>query len=184
MLEWSQASSGKGLSIPHWSTKAPLGARHKSCNPWKQSRAAEEKPICFAAVCNICRKGVVFCFGFLLFFSRKPESWAADIWRRVVYKGEAVLWQLAGAEWQMLLQTSAVGQHNNKTIPLIWHLIPLSTGPQPLSRHSALIIKTHSLRISLGGMVEGRNKKKKSQRAQAQGKLVNITADRVGVIGF
>lgn len=64
MLEWSQASSGKGLSIPHWSTKAPLSARHKSCNPWKQSRAAEEKPICFAAVCNICRKGV----GFLGFF--------------------------------------------------------------------------------------------------------------------
>lgn len=153
---------GKALSVPHGTTKALLGARHNSRNPWKTKQDGERGANLLRCSPQYFAKR--FFFFFLL---KKPESVKADIWRRVVYKGGAVLWQLAGAEWQMLLQTSAASQHNNKTIPLIWHLIPLSTELQPLSGHPVLITKTHLQTISLGGMGEG--KIKKSQRAQAQG---------------
>lgn len=114
-----------------------------------------------------------------VFFLKAPESVKADIWRRVIYKGEAILWQLARAEWQMLLQTSAAGQHNNRTIPLIWHLIPLSTGLQPLSMHCVLIMETHLQTISLCGM----EKNKISVRTSSWDR-VNITEDRVKMIVF
>lgn len=157
---------GRALSVPWGTTKAALGARHNSRNPWKTKQDGEREANLLRCSPQYLAKRFFGLFFFAILL-KKPESVKADIWRRVVYKGGAVLWQLAGAEWQMLLQTSAAGQHNNKTIPLIWHLIPLSTGLHPLSRHSVLIMKTHLQTISLGGTGEG--KKKKSQRAQAQG---------------
>lgn len=151
---------GKALSVPHGTTKAPLGARHNSRNPWKTKQDGERGANLLRCSPQYFAKRFLFIFFAILL--KKPESVKADIWRRVVYKGGAVLWQLAGAEWQMLLQTSAASQHNNKTISLIWHLIPLSTGLQPLSGHPVLITKTHLQTISLGGMGEGKIKKNPS----------------------
>lgn len=150
---------GRALSVLCGTTKAPLGARHNSRNPWKTKQDGERGANVLHCSPQYLAKRFFGSFFFAILL-KKPES--ADIWRRVVYKGGAVLWQLAGAEWQMLLQTSAAGQHNNKTIPLIWHLIPLSTGLQPLSRHSVLIMKTHLQTITLGGTGEGKIKKNPS----------------------
>lgn len=155
-LERSQANLAKVYLFPtellelHPVPDSIAATLEKQTGRWKRSQCASPQSAVFS------KKGFFCCFVcFLAFLLEKPESVRAGIWRRVVYKGEVVLWQLAGAEWQMLLQTSAAGRHHNRTIPLIWHLIPLSTRLQPLSMHSVLIMKTHLCTISLGGVGKG-----------------------------
>lgn len=159
---------GRALSVPRGTTKAPLGARHNSRNPWKTKQDGEKGANLLRCSPQYLAKRF---FGLFFFFCySSQEAWVSE--SRHMAASRLQRWgrpMTVGRRWVTDApadQRSGPAQQQNHSFNLTFNTLVngAAATEQALCAHYENTLTDNKSRWHGGG-----KNKKKSQRAQAQG---------------